>query len=172
MNKRIWGALILVLSVLIILQVGSAFAYNITSEQLTTVPPAQYTQITSMNAVLRRVTQTGEALVAITLMGQGNITNINVDAVSVPYSTQNHVHTHYFLGSSNIIVGQEETHRLRRTEASFPNSGSGKQAYIMALGQRTMQGSNRQLSLMYNWRLGGGIGGLKPPRSQPNPLYF
>ena len=70
MNKWIRGSAVFVL-VAIFAHVGIAFAYNTTTQTLTSVPQAQYSQITSMKAELKKIAQNAEVCVAVTLYGQG-----------------------------------------------------------------------------------------------------
>lgn len=173
MKKWTLGLILLIFSVVFV-RAEVASALNTTTSRLQYIPPAQYTQITSMSGKLQKVTQTGEVVVAITLMGQGSISNINVDYRNVPTDYQTHFHTHLFLDSGNIVVGREETYRLRRTENSFPSSGTQKRADITATGRATMQGGNWPLATTHQWTPGAGFwgGGLRPPRSLPTPLNF
>lgn len=153
--------------------VGIALAYNTTTEYPRTISQAQYSQITAMKAELRKVAQTDEICLAITLMGQGTIGNVVMEGVSYQPDYQTHIHSHYYLSPSNVIVGREDTYRTRRVEAGFPNSGTKKQAHVTATGWKTMQGSDCPLAQTITWTPGVSwiSGGLKAPRSTPSPLY-
>jgi hypothetical protein len=168
MSKWIrWLAVFVVVA--IFARVGIALAYNTTTERLENIPQAQYSQITSMNAELKKVAQTEEVCVAIRLMGQGNIQNVEVDYVSYQPDYNTHFHSHYYLDSSNIIVGREDSYRTNRTEANFSNVGAKKTAYVTATGVKVMQGSNWPLAQTITWTPGVSyfLGGLKAPRSLP-----
>ena len=172
MNKWIRGSAVFVL-VAIFAHVGIAFAYNTTTQTLTSVPQAQYSQITSMKAELKKIAQNAEVCVAVTLYGQGIIRNITLDNITYQPDYQTHFHSHLYLSSTNIVIGREDTYRTRRVESGFPNSGTKKQAYVTTTGEKTMQGSNWPLAQTITWTPGASTlgGGLAAPRSIPNPLY-